>query len=78
VWGDVCDLLHDPARIEDEHARRLDAGGGSSSLANEKQKLLDAAGKTRRAIARRLDRRADRKTGVRTPNPGRPRPPRTI
>lgn len=54
VWQDVCDLLDDPGRIADEYTRRLD-NGDPQSLANEKQKLIDAANKTRRAITRLID-----------------------
>jgi site-specific DNA recombinase len=54
VWRDVCDLLDDPARIQEEYTRRLQ-GPDDQSLAGEKQKLIDAANKTRRAITRLLD-----------------------
>jgi len=42
------------ARIADEYTRRLD-NGEAQSLASEKQKLIDAANRTRRAITRLID-----------------------
>ena len=54
VWRDVCDLLGDPSRVADEYERRLE-GADVDSMAQEKQKLLDASNMTRRAIAKLID-----------------------
>lgn len=42
VWGDVCALLAEPARVEQEYQRRLQDGAG------------DAAGSERAALAKRI------------------------
>jgi site-specific DNA recombinase len=53
VWNDVCSLLSDPTRVEEEYERRLDQAGNSSSW--EYEQLNTTRQTLKRGIARLID-----------------------
>jgi site-specific DNA recombinase len=53
VWSDVCSLLSDPARIEQEYERRLDQSDDTSSW--EYEQLNSSRQTLKRGIARLID-----------------------
>src|SRR5258708_25681615 len=53
VWGSVCELLQDPARLADEWSRRLDGSGGATELRadrDEAARLLTAHERSRQRL----------------------------
>jgi site-specific DNA recombinase len=52
VWQDVCRLLADPARIEEEYARRL---GGEAAAEGQVPGLAKVIGHVKKMIARLID-----------------------
>ena len=53
VWNDVCSLLSDPARVEEEYERRLDQSPSSSTW--EAEQLNKQVQTLKRGIARLID-----------------------
>jgi site-specific DNA recombinase len=53
VWADVCDLLRQPDRIEQEYARRCQ--GEPSACADEDDQLGKRLGRAKQGLARLLD-----------------------
>jgi site-specific DNA recombinase len=53
VWSDVCSLLSDPARVEQEYERRLDQSDDTSSW--EYEQLNSSRQTLKRGIARLID-----------------------